>query len=104
MTDERIKEILASIPVSQYGWLTPDAVNKALQQLRDEIQKENLTGDLPLQVDHICFKDGHAMKNVYTFHNHQSSYGTNKCYRCGWEEPFQYDYLGSNPMYQQNNL
>lgn len=64
----------------------------------------NRAGSLPLDKDHICFDKGYSMHQVYVFHNHQSSYGQNKCFRCGYEEDFQYDYLHSNPMYiNQNN-
>lgn len=65
-------------------------------------QKEiNSAGDLPLTEGHICFTAGHAMHQVYVFHGPQSSWGQNKCFRCGYEEDFQYDYIGSNPMYYQ---
>lgn len=56
-------------------------------------------GALPLSQDHICFDKGHSMYPVFTFHNLLSSYGQNKCTRCGYEEDWQYDHPGSNPMY-----
>ncbi len=63
-------------------------------------QKEiQFLGNLPLTPAHICFDRGHAMNKVYELHNHQSSYGQNKCGRCGYEEDWQYDYVGSNPAY-----
>lgn len=65
---------------------------------QQQIQEQ---GALPLSKEHICFDKGHAMIPIYTLHNHQSSYGRNKCSRCGYEEDWQYDYNGSNPMYKQ---
>lgn len=63
----------------------------------------NTDGVLPLNPKHICFKLGHNMQPVYgVLHNHQSCWGLNKCSRCGYEEDWQYDFLGSNPMYNQN--
>lgn len=61
-----------------------------------EIQE---AGKYPLKPDHICFERGHAMHQLYVFHNHQSSFGDLQCTRCGFMQPFQWDYQSSNPMY-----
>lgn len=58
-------------------------------------------GSLPLSKGHICFDKGHAMFELYLFHNHQSSWGTHKCSRCGYAEDWQYDFISGNPMYNQ---
>jgi len=60
-------------------------------------------GKLPLNPAHICFDKGHSMFAVYTIHNWRSSFGEHKCSRCGFIESWQYDFVGSNPMYNQNN-
>ena len=65
--------------------------------------KINSDGALPLSNEHFCFDKGHNMQPVYILHNHQSSYGQNKCGRCGYEEDWQYDYIGSNPMHNSHN-
>jgi len=61
-----------------------------------EVQKADSTpsnnGDLPLHESHMCYKDGHAMKPVYSFQHEKLAHGNNKCYRCGWEEEWQYDF------------
>ena len=64
-------------------------------------EENNVKGNYPLEKDHICFQNGHTMYNQFIFHNHSSSYGTNKCGRCGFEEEFQYDHIGFNPMYHE---
>jgi hypothetical protein len=75
-----------------------DKYNKTHDMEQKEIQEK---GVMPLPKDHICFERGHAMFNVYILHNHHSSYGQNKCGRCGYEEDWQYDFPYSNPMFKE---
>lgn len=56
---------------------------------------------MPLGEKHICFQSGHAMHAVYIMHGPKSSWGQNKCGRCGYEEDWQYDFIGGNPMYYE---
>jgi len=62
-----------------------------------EIQEK---GKLPLNKDHICFEKGHSMYSLFVMHNHQSSWGQHKCFRCGFTEDWQYDFIGNNPQYK----
>lgn len=54
--------------------------------------KKAITGKLPLDKRHMCFKLGHNMFKLYERDNGRSIFGTHKCSRCGHEEDFQYDY------------
>jgi hypothetical protein len=64
-----------------------------IKEVNEEIKAHNATsGDLPLHESHMCYKDGHAMLPVYSFQHEKLAHGLNKCYRCGWEEEWQYDF------------
>lgn len=49
-------------------------------------------GEYPLNESHICFEKGHSMYLVCEIDNGRSKYGEHKCGRCGYTEPFQFDY------------
>lgn len=54
--------------------------------------KKVITGKLPLNKKHMCFKNGHNMFKLCEKDNGRSIFGTHKCSKCGYEEDFQYDY------------
>ena len=51
-----------------------------------------MNNNYPLTKEHICFDKGHNMFLVVKIDNGRSKYGEHKCSRCGYKEPFQYDY------------
>jgi len=51
-----------------------------------------INNNYPLTEEHICFDKGHNMFLVVEIDNGRSKYGEHKCSRCGYKEPFQYDY------------
>ena len=60
-----------------------------------EVKKLNIpdvSGELPLTKEHICFDKGHAYFIVTAIDNGSSVYGHYKCSRCGHEVNYQYDY------------
>lgn len=53
---------------------------------------EVVNGGLPLNKEHRCYEKGHSFYLVCEIDNGRSKYGDHKCSRCGYIEPFQYDY------------
>jgi hypothetical protein len=48
------------------------------------------SGSLPLDPDHMCFKDGHSMQRVFQVDKQYMSLGKNACSRCGEPEYWQF--------------
>ena len=65
---------------------------KINELLKKKESYKQIDGTLPLSKDHICFKLGHNMYKVCEINNGMSIFGDHKCSRCGYIEPFQYDY------------
>lgn len=59
----------------------------------DECHIQNVSNMLP---EELCKLHGHAMYSVYSINNTANGnsifFGLNKCSRCGYEEPWQYDF------------
>jgi hypothetical protein len=82
---------------NKWGWFRgkkkPAAVAPVVPAASAPVVKDNKhDGNLPLSPDHICFDKGHAMYKVCRINNGRSVYGEHKCSRCGYVEPFQFDY------------
>lgn len=58
----------------------------------ENAEQKPLDNSYPLESDHPCFKEGHAMYKVAEINNGYSIYGEHKCSRCGYVEPFQFDH------------
>lgn len=68
-----------------------DNIKKGLIELKQKEIDNAKKNHYPLQKDHICFKAGHNFFKLFEDKNHQSSWGTIKCSRCGYTEDYQYD-------------
>jgi len=71
------------------------------QELKKELQpllpQAHVSDQLPCGEVDLCKERGHTMYPVYQLSNidmgGRSSWGKNKCSRCGFEEDWQYDYV-----------
>ena len=73
----------------------PESFSKMYDDLKERVKKLNIpdvSGELPLTKEHICFDKGHAYFIVTAIDNGSSVYGHYKCSRCGHEDNYQYDY------------
>jgi len=58
----------------------------------DDSEFDGFDDSCPLSEAHPCYKDGHNMYLITEIDNGRSKFGEHKCSRCGYTEPFQFDY------------
>lgn len=98
MTQEEIIELLKEYEGYTDRSMTETAISSEnFNELAERIVKlfaiQDVSNMLP---EELCKLYGHAMYSVYSINNmangNSSFFGLNKCSRCGYEEPWQYDF------------